>query len=132
MQSCPLPSCLWYTNLELLCQNNNNSHTEPLFKKPEILRLQDMIVHFKLLFMQDYIRGHLPLSFRNIWISNLQYGLNCNPNGPRLLRNDYDMYVPFIRLESYVYFPLPDFPRTWNKFDNQDMKNVVLRTLRKS
>ena len=90
-----------------------------------------MILYFKLLFMYDYLKGLLPLSFCNKWISNAQYRLNSNSNddGQRLLRNDCDLHVPFIRLDSYVCFPLSDFPRTWNNFDNQEIKNVVSRNI---
>ena len=117
--------------VRIITQAKYRSHTEPLFKKTEILRLQDMILYFKLLFMYDYLKGLLPLSFCNKWISNAQYRLNSNSNddGQRLLRNDYDLHVPFIRLESYVCFPLSDFPRTWNNFDNQEIKNVVSRNI---
>ena len=40
-----------------------NSHTESLFKKCKILPLPSLIEYFKIQFMQQYVRGHLPVSF---------------------------------------------------------------------
>ena len=48
-------------------------------RKTGILRLQDLITYFKLLFMYDYLNEHLPISFRHIWILNEQYRLTHNP-----------------------------------------------------
>ena len=45
-----------------------NSHTESLFKECKILPLPSLIVFFKLQFMQQYVRGHLPVSFNDVWI----------------------------------------------------------------
>ena len=99
-------------------------------RKTGILRLQDLITYFKLLFMYDYLNEHLPISFRHIWILNEQYRLTHNPleGGQRALRNDNELFVPFIRLDSFMCFPLSDFPRTWNNFDNLVIKAASTRT----
>ena len=99
-------------------------------RKTGILRLQDLITYFKLLFMYDYLNEHLPISFRHIWILNEQYRLTHNPlEGEQwALRNDNKLFVPFIRLDSFMCFPLSDFPRTWNNFDNLVIKAESTRT----
>jgi hypothetical protein len=49
-----------------------NSHTEPLFKKCEILPISLLIKYFKLLFMYDFKNDLLPLSFKNTWMTNAE------------------------------------------------------------
>ena len=47
---------------------NTGSHTESLFKECKILPLPSLIEFFKLQFMQQYVGGHLPVSFNDVWI----------------------------------------------------------------
>jgi Reverse transcriptase (RNA-dependent DNA polymerase) len=97
-----------------------NSHTEPLFKKSEILPLKNLIEYFKVLFMYDYKNNLLPLSFANLWPTNAERR-NQEREDARQLRDDHLLAVPFIRLEQYFRFPLSDLPRTWNTFS----QNIV-------
>jgi hypothetical protein len=96
-----------------------NSHTEPLFKNCEILPLMYLIKYFKLLFMYDFSNNLLPVSFHNIWLTNAQKRNIDALEPPRALRDDHLYHVPFIRLEHYFKFPLADYPRTWNEFNNK-------------
>jgi hypothetical protein len=96
-----------------------NSHTEPLFKKCKILPLNLLVKYFKLLFMYDYTNDLLPLSFEKIWLSNAERrNPEQNGNVNRNLRDDDLLYVPYVRLEQYLRFPLADLPRMWNNFNN--------------
>jgi hypothetical protein len=47
-----------------------NSHTEPLFKKLNILPLMQLIMYFKIQFMQQFKFNHLPSAFTNVWTRN--------------------------------------------------------------
>ena len=69
-----------------------NSHTESLFKKCKILPLPSLIEYFKIQFMQQYVRGHLPVSFNEVWIS--QEARRQIENVEYLLRNSKNLYVP--------------------------------------
>jgi hypothetical protein len=61
----------------------------------EILPLSSLIEFFKIQFMQQYVRGHLPLSFNNLWITREAHRAQATP---MVLRNDAEFFVPFSRL----------------------------------
>jgi hypothetical protein len=103
--------------IRIICGSNFNSHTEPLFKKCEILPLKLLIHFFKILFMYDYRNNLLPLSFENMWTTNAIRRQEANIYQNRILRDDQQYFVPFIRTEHYLKFPLADFPRLWNNFE---------------
>ena len=86
-----------------------NSHTVPIFKHHEILPLFEEGKFSKILFMHDYIHGRLPCSFDGLWIRNYQRGEN-----DRELRNANFFDIPYIRLESFMSFPIAEIPRLWN------------------
>ena len=58
------------TAIRTLCNAKYNSHTEPLFKKEEILPLPDFISFFKILFMHCFSQNFLPSSFDRVWTRN--------------------------------------------------------------
>jgi hypothetical protein len=98
-----------------------NSHTEPLFKKCEILPISLLIKYFKLLFMYDFANDLLPLSFKNTWVTNAvrrNADQIQNRYEIRILRDDNLLYIPFVRLEQFIRFPLVDFPKLWNTYSN--------------
>jgi hypothetical protein len=93
-----------------------NCHTEPLFKKCEILPFMYLVKYFKILFMYDYSHNLLPKSFDNLWVSNaVRRNINQN-NYDRILRDDDSLYIPMSRLEHYSKFPLNDYPKIWNEY----------------
>ena len=47
-----------------------NAHTEPLFKKLNILPLSKLIDFFKLQFMQRFTLREIPSSFYTTWVKN--------------------------------------------------------------
>jgi hypothetical protein len=110
-------------SIRIITRSSYNSHTEPLFKAIGILPLNYLISFFKILFMYDFTNKLLPESFSNTWMSNATVR-NVDGTDIRLLRDDNLLYVPFIRLEHFVKFPLADFPRTWNDFNNAVSANT--------
>ena len=48
----------------------HNSHTDPLFKKSEILKLGDLHEHQAALLVNDFIMGRLPHSFGDLFRFN--------------------------------------------------------------
>ena len=51
-----------------------NTHTDPLFRKSEILKLSDLYVYNILIFMFEYCQNKLPPSFQSMFMFN--HGLN--------------------------------------------------------
>ena len=96
-----------------------NSHTEPLFKELKILPLESLIKFFSLQFMQHYIQGFLPVSFNNIWLTNEERRAEDHH---RILRNNNELFVPFVRLSSLLKHPLIYLPTTWLDFTNENIK----------
>ena len=97
-----------------------NSHTESLFKKCKILPLPSLIEYFKIQFMQQYVRGHLPVSFNEVWIT--QEARRQNENVEYLLRNSENFYVPLSRLFILDRHPYFSFPKIWEQFKEESIK----------
>jgi hypothetical protein len=99
-----------------------NAHTEPLFKKLNILKLPDLINLSKVKFMHNFIYNKLPSSFRDTWICNRMRRLRVPPeenahevNAPQYqLRNEDDIYEPLARSDQVSKFPLFSYPKIWN------------------
>ena len=97
-----------------------NSHTESLFKKCKILPLPSLIEFFKLQFMQQYVRGHLPASFNDVWIT--QEARRQADNVEYLLRNSENFYTPMSRLFTLDNHPYFLFPKMWENFKEENIK----------
>ena len=98
---------------------NYNMHTEPLFKKCNILPLYQLIEYSKILFMNSYSNGILPKALYPTWISNQERrGEDLHAN----LRNNNDLYVPLARTTTTSRLPLCEFPRIWNSFEDESIK----------
>jgi hypothetical protein len=105
--------------IRLVADKKFNAHTEPLFKSLEILNFNDLISFFNLQFMQQYSQGFLPSSFNNIWLNNAErYGENFVLS----LRNRDNLYIPFARLQSSFIQPYVNLPRSWSRFDDENIK----------
>ena len=98
-----------------------NAHTEPIFKKLNILPLPSLIEYFKIQFMQRFVQGFLPSSFENVWETNQIRRLD---EDQVVLRNDGDFYVSFARTNALLSHPLVAFPRLWNEFPDEDIKFI--------
>jgi hypothetical protein len=110
--------------VRLICNEKYNAHSEPLFKKLEILKITDMISLSKLKFMHQYTYNKLPISFFQTWLTNQERrDLNTNIPAPLLLRNNDDLYEPLSRLELVSKLPLFNFPKIWNNVP-RDVRNI--------
>ena len=56
--------------IRLISNDQYNSHTEPLFKKLEILRFEDLYKTAQIEFMKAYLLEKVSHSFDNIWYIN--------------------------------------------------------------
>lgn len=86
------------------------SHTEPLFKRSQILKLNDLHEFQIALFMHDFVNNKLPQSFDGM------YSLNCDIRG-NLLTRQSDL-INIARCDSTFSSRLPiyNFPVIWNKW----------------
>jgi hypothetical protein len=108
--------------LRIISGAQYNAHTEPLFKMQNILPINDLILFFKLQFMQQYVQGLLPQSFAGVWRTTGELAQD-EENWPNLRNRDYnDLVVPFARLTITERFPLTSFPKIWNAFNDFDIK----------
>jgi hypothetical protein len=125
--SCTNPSNL--KNLEvkqkaavrLITNSNYNAHTEPLFKKNNILPLQLLAQFFKIQFFQQFKHQHLPAIFENTWQANFERYV---PERHMQLRDDEEYYVPFARINQIEKFPLFAFPKLWNNLEDAPLKGI--------
>jgi hypothetical protein len=73
--------------------------------------------------MQQFIHGHLPKSFSNMW-STAEDRRTSN----YVLRNGNFLDVPFARLKSCINQPLIRLPKAWLNFANEDIKIIADKT----
>ena len=59
--------------------------------------------------MYDFVHGRLPCSFDELWIRN-----HHRVENDRELRNANYFHIPYIRLESFMSFPMAQIPRLGN------------------
>ena len=105
--------------IRLVARAPYNAHTEPLFKKLEILRFEDLYVFNQLQFVHSYLYGKLPPSFDGTWVINRLH----NPVTAGL-RNADLLFVPKHRLEFSARLPFHSFPKLWNNFSEKKLKNT--------
>ncbi len=103
-----------------------NQHTEPIFKKHNILPLPDLIDYSKLQFIHRYKFNLLPSSFNNFWTLNAERNIGSNQ---LQLRNNDDFSLPLPRLTTVKNLPYYSLPSLWNSFPNNDIKTTQSHTL---
>ena len=96
-----------------------NSHTEPLFKKLQVLPLPDLITFNKLQFMQRFTQNFLPESFNDTWVRNAIRNIGENEIQ---LRNSDKLQIVDSNLASLDVFPLFNFPKIWQDFPDKQVK----------
>ena len=102
-----------------------NAHTEPLFKKLQVLPLPDLISFTKIQFMQRFKQKFLPSSFEETWVFNDIRNIGQNDIQ---LRN-YDQIQPVhSTLTSLDIFPLFNFPKIWQDFPDEQIKITRKKT----
>ena len=87
-----------------------NAHTEPLFKKLEILRFEDLYVSNQLQFVRSYQYGKLPHSFDGTWVLNKYH--NPATAGLRIANK---LFEPNPRIKFTARLPLHSFPKLLSK-----------------
>ena len=87
-----------------------NSHTEPLFKRSNILKVNDLYEYSVAQFMYQYEHYLLPSSFAHIF--QHQYQVNTTYN----TRNTHLMITPTPTTEFVKRLPLFNFPNIRNKW----------------
>ena len=85
-----------------------NTHTDPLFRKSEILKLNDLYVYNMLIFMFEYCHNKLPPSFQPMFMFN--HGLNTL----RKTRQSEFLYIKYCKSAFAQKLPLYCFPSVWN------------------
>ena len=98
------------------------SHTEPIFKKLEILPFNDLVQFFNLKFMQHYKQGFLPTAFDGVWITN--QARRREDQLTIILRNNENFNIPFARLAFSFRQPLINLPKTWINFQDESLKII--------
>ena len=107
--------------MRIICNVNYNEHTEPLFKREEILPLPDLVNFFKIQFMQRFVQGFLPPSFSQIWTrKNIR---NISENEIQL-RNTNRLQLPPSRLVLTDRLPTFSFAKIWDQFPDKNIKFI--------
>ena len=101
-----------------------NSHTEKLFKKHNILPINELAIYTKIMFMYDYLTNKLPNSFEGMWKKNNEILQNR-----RSQRNDNGnkFYIPVTNFKSIEKFPLYYYQQLWNDNCDNALLNIQLR-----
>lgn len=89
-----------------------NSHTDPLFKNSDILKIMDLYEYNAAIFMHDFIHNELPLSFKTTFKFNHQV------QTIRQTRQSNLLFVPRCRSCFSEKLPVCRFPNVWNKLKN--------------
>ena len=89
-----------------------NSHTDPLFKLSNIMKLEDVYNYQMALFMYDLSHKKLPLSFDSTF--KFTYEIQSH----RVTRQSLKMYIPTYHTEFVRKLPLYLFPKAWNKWSD--------------
>jgi hypothetical protein len=96
-----------------------NDHTEPLFKANSILPFPKLTEFLNIQFMQQFVHGHLPKSFDNLWST-----VEERRTSSLVLRNGSYLDIPFVRLNSSEKQPLVKLPKAWEEFKEEDVKII--------
>ena len=107
--------------IQIICNVNYNFHTEPLFKREEILPLPDLISFFKVQFMHRFSQKFLPSSFDQVWIRNDIRNIGENKIQ---LRNNSRLQLPPSRTALTDRLPTFNFARTWEQFPDEQIKFI--------
>jgi hypothetical protein len=98
-----------------------NAHTAPLFLHSNILPFDKILTYSKLTLMHAIHYKYAPKSFHNMFVSNHDRNLNY------VLRNEHELQLPHVRIDSYKKFPPYSLPYEWNNLgiELQHQRNKV-------
>ena len=107
--------------VRIITGKSYNAHTEPLFKKLQIMPLPDLITFSKIQFMHRFTQGFLPASFNETWVRNAVR--NIGENEIQLRNRDQLQNIPS-NLVSLDIFPLFSYPKIWQDFPDENIKFI--------
>jgi len=107
--------------IRIICNVSYNEHTEPLFKKEDILPLPDLVSFFKIQFIQRFTQQFLPSSFNLIWFRN---DIRIIGENEIQLRNNNQIQLPPSRLALTDRLPTSNFVRLWEQFPDEQIKFI--------
>ena len=103
-----------------------NSHTEPLFKTAELLKVKDLYEYQILLFMYDYCHNKLPKSF------NSTYKYNHEIQILQRTRQSDLIHISRCRSNFAQNLPLIKFPQIWNKWATTNFQLLLRPAFKRS
>ena len=89
-----------------------NSHTDPLFRSSQVLKVQDLYIYQSALSMFDYVQNNLPVSFNHI------FPFNRDIQTIRQTRQSDLLYVSRCTSSFASKLPLHTLPKLWNQWAN--------------
>ncbi len=107
--------------IRILSNARYNSHTEPLFKKLNILPFPQLCMFFKLQFMQQFTQKFLPVALSDMWITN---NIRRQNQAQVVLRNHDLLQIPLATTSSTSKHPLTIFPQLWSDFPAESLKFI--------
>jgi hypothetical protein len=96
--------------IRIVTKSPRLAHTDPIFKKHNVLTFHQVILKAQLLFMHSIFHGYAPPSFTGHWMRNDERGLQYD------LRNDNDFFTPRAKYTFITRLPIISFATTWNNF----------------
>ena len=108
--------------IRIVAGSSYNSHTEPLFKKLQVLPLPDLIMFTKIQFMQCFKQGFLPPSFNDTWVLNAIRNIGDNNIQ---LRNHNQLQPIHSNLNNFDLFPFLIFRKFGKTFLMKKIKFYV-------
>jgi len=96
--------------IRLISKAPYNSHTEPLFKQNNILKIKDLYEQQIAIFMHSWEQNKLPVSFNN------SFKLNVQVNPTITTRQSHLFHIEQSKTLFVRNLPKIKFPEIWNKF----------------
>ena len=90
-----------------------NSHTEPLHKRTSILKINDQYDYEVAMFMRDYMRNKLPVSFQNTYQHNYEI------QESHQTRSSNQLNIKRCDSKFAKSLPLYSFPEAWNSWEKR-------------
>jgi len=108
---------------------SNNSHSEPIFKKHEILPFENLLLFFNLQLAHRFLTKHLPTSLNDTWQVNIEENEpgQFNHTNQMRLRPRGMFRLVFTRLVICERYPLFNLPRLWNNFPDLEIKSSTTK-----
>ena len=112
--------------LRLIHKRPYNSHTDPLFSRSNVLKVQDSYEFAVRTFMYDYEHNNLPLSYHGM------FRLNCELQNRHQTRQCDQYYIPKATSKFVGIMPLYKYPQIFNTVKKESVqiecrKNVFKR-----